>query len=111
MERPIFVEGAPDKPSELFRQVRIAPVQPSVGLLSSSPFRPISYEVPPYPVLAKIIHISGSVTVTLHVNSDGSASNVGVLDGHSLLRSLAEATGQAIQAVVEFKPNCPPKGP
>jgi len=108
----------PDKLSELFRQAQNPPPKPRVELLSSSPFRPI-YDAPlNYPVLAKLTHIGGHVTLTLTVTPDGGVSNVRFLSGHVLLqkgfeaavttwRFPREAVGQEIQATIEFKMNCP----
>lgn len=108
----------PDKLSDLFRQARNPPAQPTVELLSSSPFRPISPSPLGYPTLAKRTHTGGQVTFTVEVTPDGSTSNFKILSGHRLLQKQVEATiagwkfpreaaGQEIQATIEFKMNCP----
>ena len=106
----------PDKLSELLRQAQNPPPKPTVELVSSSPFRPISFPLG-YPVLAKLTHTDGQVTFTAEVTPLGSVSNVKFLSGHPLLKpSLehdivswkfpTEAAGQVIQATVEYKMNC-----
>lgn len=40
------------RPSELYRQARNPPPEPSVELVSSSPFRPSTYTLPKYPPIA-----------------------------------------------------------
>ncbi len=104
------------KPSELFRQAQ-TPVRPSVNLINSSPFRPISYTLPSYPAIARVAHVGGQVTFTTEIGSDGSASHLRFLAGHVLLRKAievavtdwkfpAEAAGKEIQVGIEFKTNC-----
>lgn len=111
-------DKAPDKPSELFREAQTPPTGPSVELLSSLPYRPTSYAPPKYPPLAKAAHVSGQVTFTVDVATDGSASNFKFVSGHVLLRGAvqsavtgwrfsAQAAGREIRAAVEFKMNCP----
>lgn len=111
-------DKAPDKLSELFRQARNPPPQPTVELVSSSPFRPISLSPVGYPTLAKLTHTGGQVTFTVEVTADGGVSNFKILSGHPLLqkqveaivagsRFPTEAAGQEIRATIEFKMNCP----
>jgi hypothetical protein len=101
----------PDKLSELFRQAQNLPPKPTVELLSSSPFRPISSPLG-YPTLAKLTHTAGQVTFTAELTTVGSISNIKFLDGHPLLKPglehdvaswkfPMEAAGQTIQATVE----------
>jgi hypothetical protein len=105
-------------PSELFRQARNPPPGPSVELANSSPFRPTVYELPKYPPLARIAHISGQVTFKLSVKSDGHSSAPSSLVGNPILQNIVaanvrdwtfptEAAGQDMQVAIEFKMNCP----
>ena len=113
-----FFDGAPDKLSELVRQAQNPPPGPSVELLSISPFRPITYTPPTYPVLAKAAHMIGQVTFTAEVTPGGGITNTRFLSGQVLLQKAVEAaaaswkfpgeaTGQKIRAALEFKMNCP----
>jgi hypothetical protein len=60
-------EKAPHKPSELFRESQIAVSTPTVKLVSSSPFPPISPTLPIYPPIARAAHVSGLVHVQFDV--------------------------------------------
>jgi TonB family protein len=112
-------EGTPDKPSELSRESRSTPPQPTVELSSSAPFRPSSYDPPNYPPIARLAHVEGQVAFTIEVTSDGSVTNMRILSGHVMLRKAVdsavtswvfpkEAAGQEIRATIDFKTNCPP---
>jgi TonB family protein len=113
-------EGAPDKPSELFRASQIPPPVPTVHLISSEPFHPENFVQPGYPPLARLARIQGTVSFAVDVNPDGTAANFTVLSGHPMLRPASEkavrgwtfskdAAGQRIQSAVEFVTNCPVK--
>jgi len=116
----MLFQGAPDKPSDLYRAAQIAPPVPTVRLVSSEPFQPEAFVPPGYPPIAKLAHIEGTVHFTVDVGPDGRATNFGVESGHPMLRGATEkagsswtfpkdAAGQRIQAVVEFATNCPAK--
>lgn len=113
-------QGAPDKPSDLYRAAQIAPPAPTVRLLRSMPFEPEAFVAPGYPPIARLAHINGTVNFTVDVGSDGGATKFTVESGHPMLRGAAEeavgkwkfpkdATGQTIHAAIEFATNCPTK--
>ena len=121
-------KGAPDKPSDLYHAAQIAPTVPTIRLLSSTPFPPDAFVSPGYPPLLKAAHVSGTVSFTVDVNEDGSATNFTVESGQAMLRGVVGqilrgvteqmvsgwrfpkgASGQAIHAAIEFATNCPPK--
>lgn len=113
-------EKAPDKLSELFRESQNAVPAPTVKLVSSSPFSPISPVLPMYPPIAKAAHVNGLVHVQFDVTSTGNISNLAFIDEKYMLHKSVsaavtdwkfpkEATGQRIEAVIEFNMNCPAK--
>jgi len=113
----MLFQGAPDKPSDLYRAAQIAPPVPTIQLVSSTPFRPEAFVEPGYPPLAKLAHIEGAVHFTLDVDPDGTAANFSVESGHPMLRAATEkaasgwkfpkeAAGQRVHAVIEFATNC-----
>lgn len=114
-----FFGEVPDRLSELFREaLRPPPPPPSVELVSSEPFRPISFEPPTYPLLAKAAHVEGEVAFGFDVDSDGNTTNVRFLKDWPLLRGTVEtsvarwkfskeAAGHEIQATLKFQTNCP----
>lgn len=117
-----FFAKAPDKLSQLAHDALIPPPIPTVELLSSSPFRPIAFEPPAYPLLAKAARVEGDVSFTLDLNADGTAENLRILSGPALLRATVEQTvarwkfpegaaGLEIQATLRFKTNCPAAHP
>lgn len=121
-------QGAPDKPSDLYHAAQTAPPVPTIRLLSSTPFTPDAFVPPGYPPLLKAAHVSGTVSFTVDVQEDGSATNFTVEGGQPILRGVVgqilrgvteqmvsgwrfpkSASGQAIHAAIEFAANCPPK--
>ena len=111
-------EKAPHKPSELFREALVAPVYPSVALVSSSPFSPVSPALPIYPPIAEAAHVEGRIAIKFDVTSTGETSNLSFVDGKALLNDNVaaavsgwkfpkDAAGQQINAVIEFNMNCP----
>lgn len=109
-------QGAPDKPSDLYRAAQIAPPIPTIRLVSSTPFQPEAFVEPGYPPIAKIAHIEGTVRFTVDVDPDGRATNFSVESGHPMLLGVTEkavsgwkfpkdAGGQRVHAVVEFATN------
>jgi hypothetical protein len=113
----LFERGS-QKPSELFRQSRNPPPGPTVDLTNSSPLRPIVWDLPKYPPLARAAHVSDQVRFAVVVQSDGHTSPPSFLSGNPLLRGAvatsvagwrfpAEAAGQEIKVTIDFKMNCP----
>jgi TonB family protein len=116
----MLFQGAPDKPSNLYRAAQIAPPVPTIRLISSTPFQPEEFLQLGYPPIAKIAHIEGIVQFTVDVDPDGKATNFSVESGHPMLRAATEkaasgwrfpkeAGGQRVHAAVEFATNCPAK--
>jgi hypothetical protein len=110
-------QTAPDKPSDLYRESQIGPPAATVRLVSSSPFQPIAFIAPTYPPLARVVHVSGTVSFTVDVTPDGSATGFTIENGHPMLRGATqeavskwnfpkEAGGQKIHAAIEFATNC-----
>jgi Gram-negative bacterial TonB protein C-terminal len=111
-------EKAPHKPSELFRESQNAVPAPTVKLVSSSPFPPLSPALPTYSPIARAAHVSGLVHVQFEITSTGNISNIVFVDKSLLLHNAVssavvdwkfpkEAAGQHIEAVFEFNLNCP----
>lgn len=111
-------QGAPDKPSGLYRAAQQAVPTPTVELMGSAPLRPELYIQPTYPPIARAAHIEGTVTFTIDVGADGSATNFTTVDGHTMLREAVQKAvadwkfpkgnaTQAIHASIQFKLNCP----
>jgi hypothetical protein len=115
-------EGAPDKPSDLYRASQKPMPASTVRLLSSSPLQPEVFVQPNYPPLARLAHVEGSVSFKVGVNPDGSTKDFVVNGGHPMLRGVVEqavagwkfpkgSTDQQVQATIEFKLNCPVEQP
>jgi len=113
-------QGAPDKPSDLYRAAQIPSPVASIRLVSSTPFQPEAFVQPGYPPIAKLARIEGTVYFTVDVNPDGSSTNFTVESGHPMLRGVTEkvvngwtfpenAAGQRIHAALKFATNCPAK--
>jgi len=116
----VLFPAAPDRPSALYRAAQIAPPAPTIRLVSSAPSQPEAFVPPGYPPLARLARVEGTVNFTVEVNPDGSTTNFTVESGHPMLRGVTEnavsgwkfprdASGQRIQAAIEFATNCPPK--
>jgi hypothetical protein len=110
-------EGRSLKPSKIYEDALIPPPTPTVELASSSPFRPLSYNLPAYPVLAKVANVSATVSFRLDVTAAGAATNLRFEEGAKLLRPAVEqavgawrfpveAAGQEIRASIVFQTNC-----
>jgi TonB family protein len=112
-------QGAPNKPSDLYRAAQDHPFPPVVRLLNSSPPLPVETFVPPkYPPLARLTGIGGRVSFKIEVDSNGRATNLSFESAHPLLRQAVsdavsqwqfpkESTSQQIQITIEFGLNCP----
>jgi hypothetical protein len=114
----VLFRDAPDRPSELYLKAQEPPPPPpTVTLARISPVRPISETLPKYPPIARAARVSGLVSFTLDVTSDGAAHNFRLISGHPLLRNAveaevtkwrfpADATGRSIEGAIEFSNNC-----
>jgi hypothetical protein len=111
-------EGAPDKPSDLYRASQIPQPLPKVQLTSSVPFQPDELVQPVYPPLARMAHIEGALSFNFVIDNDGGTSTLTFESGHPLLRGVVEeavkhwkypktSAGQQIHATIEFILNCP----
>ncbi len=110
-------QGAPDRPSALYRAAQIRPPLPSVRLLTSVPVRPEVFALPEYPPLARLAHIEGVVSFKIEIDSDGSATNLTYQTGHPILRAAVknavsgwkfpkDSAHQQVQIAIEFALNC-----
>lgn len=110
-------QGAPDKPSELYRAAQNHPPPPSVRLLSSVPIQPEAFVLPEYPPLARMVGVEGVVSFKVEIDAKGAANNLTFESGHALLREAVkkavsgwrfpkDACNQQIQLTIEFALNC-----
>jgi TonB family protein len=113
-------DGAPDRPSDLYRASQTRPPTPDVRLLSSVPFPPENFVRPGYPPIARLARVEGAVVVTLKIDGNGSVTGIQFESGHPMLRGTVEnavkqwkfpkeADDQPIKATIDFKTNCPSK--
>jgi hypothetical protein len=117
-EFDVLFQGAPDKPSDLYRAAQIPHGFPSVRLTSSSPSQPIVFSMPPYAPIGKLAHVEGSVSFTAEVDAKGAVVYVSFVSGPPILRKSVETSvygwkfpegdfGREFQATLEFALNCP----
>jgi TonB family protein len=111
-------QGAPDKPSELYRSAQNSHLPPHVQLVSSTPIAPEVFVRPEYPALARMLRMEGPVSFRLEIDATGDAAHL-VFDGGTPIlqeavrkavggwRFAKDAIGQEIQATIEFNLNCP----
>lgn len=111
-------EGAPDKPSDLYRASQRALPSPEINVRTNPSVRPEAGITPSYPPLARLAHVEGKVFLKFKVNQDGSATSLVFESGHAFLRGAAEKVvnswkfqpdtiNQEIEVTIEFKANCP----
>jgi outer membrane biosynthesis protein TonB len=111
-------QGAPDKPSDLYRAAQIRPPSPSVRLVSSEPFAPETFVEPVYPAIARLARLQGTVCFDVEINGDRGEVTPLSMNGPPMLYKAAEAavtgwrfpvgaSGQTSHVVLEFKSNCP----
>jgi len=111
-------QGAPHKPSDLYRAAQTAVPSPDIKVQINSSARPEVWVRPAYPPLARLAHVEGKVVLKFRVNQDGSTSVLTFESGHPLLRGASEkavnswkfqpdAASQEIEATIEFVANCP----
>ena len=109
-------QGAPDKPSDLYRSARIQPPTPSVRLVSSTPVEPKVFVAPNYPPIAKLAHVEGSVSFNMRVDSAGNVTNLSFESGSPFLQSAVksasdgwkfpeDSVAREVHAVIEFSLN------
>ncbi len=112
----LFV-GAPDKPSQLYRDAQKAPPVPTVKLIAAEPFKPEVYVEPNYPPIARLARIEGLVAFEADIDSRGKATNVMIEKGHPMLvgsvnetienwRFPSSAVNQHIRGSIEFALHC-----
>ena len=112
---PLF-QGAPDKPSDLYKATKVPLPQPTVRLLNSSSIEPLQFVSPKYPPLARLANFSGKAGVSLVVGQDGEATDI-VYSGVPLLKGAteeavknwkfpAEAAGKTVNVTLDFETNC-----
>ncbi len=108
-------QGAPDKPSDLYRAARHPPRLPEVRV--ALPVQAQKLVTPTYPPLARLARIQGIVAVRLKTNPEGGVSTFTIENGHPMLRgSVEEAVkgwrfskeqaNQEIEGKIEFEA-CP----
>ena len=110
----------PDRPSVLYRLAKYAsPRKPFIELTKIEPVRPLTYESPVYPPIAKVARVHGTVELHLSVGDDGEAKDIVIDSGPEMLRKAvieaaskwkfsAENAGKSINASVGFGLNCAP---
>lgn len=104
-------------PSGLFRESRVPPPKQTVDLAESSPARPVTYDLPKYPPIARVAHVSGLVKFVVKVEADGHTSSPVFSSGNPILQKAVatsvadwlypvDMAGQDINAAIEFNMNC-----
>jgi len=111
-------QGAPDRPSDLYRAAQKRPPSPTAQLKSISPLRPEVFVEPDYPPIARLAHIEGVVAFKADIDLNGRVTNFTIESGHPMLRAVVEqavnkwqfpkeVANQELQGTIEFKTNCP----
>lgn len=109
--------GTTEKPSKIYGLAQQTIPQPTVRLVSSSPFQPTLSPLRAYPAIARAAQIEGIVTFTVDVDPNGRAINFAGEKGSPFLQKPLEiavnrwvfpkaAIGQRVEAAVEFVLNC-----
>lgn len=140
---PIFQELAagkydalfsgPDKASELYRAAQNPPPAPTIELVSSKPYMPDSFLLPPYPLIARLAGIDALVSFATRIDANGSPvqavnyipnqepqADLTFENGAPYLQPAIRATvakwhfpkdaiGQQVHVVLRFTSNCPKK--
>ena len=110
-------QGAPHRPSDLYRAAQNIPTSPSIRLSSISPVPPEAFVEPKYPPLAKLARIEGTVVFKVGVDQNGNATQLVFESGHPILREAVkqvvsnwhfgkDAANQQVSATMDFKLNC-----
>lgn len=110
-------DGAPDKPSGLYKASQVTPPKAEVRLLTVVPAEPQNVVFPTYPPIAKLARIEGIVVITGQITSSGAVTHLAVESGHPMLREAAkqavgrwhfsgDSASQQVNATFEFKLQC-----
>ena len=110
-------QGAPDRPSELYRVAQIVPAHQAVQLMSSLPVLPEIFALPEYPRLAQQARVWGTVSFKFDIDANGVPAHFIVESGPALLRSTVEkavddwrfpknSAASQIQAAIGFGLDC-----
>jgi TonB family protein len=110
-------QGAPHKPSDIYRIAQIAVPSPDIQVVANSPIKVDVLVSPIYPRLARLARIEGKVSVKFKVDKDGGTTALEFENGHPMLRGAVgkavgswkfpkEAADQQVEATIEFKANC-----
>ena len=113
----VLFQGAPNKPSDLYRAAQNPPPPPSVRLMDSAPIAPENFVAPGYPPLARLAHVEGVLSFTVEIDANGGTGILVFQSGHPLLREAVkkavsgwkfrqDASIQQIKATIEFTLNC-----
>lgn len=111
-------QGAPDRPSDLYRLALTKSAIPNAQLVSSTPFEPDVFVEPKYPPIAKAARVEGSVVFRFKIDANGNTVGLSFDSGPVMLQGAVKdavngwkfykaTDGQEIQATVAFKLNCP----
>jgi TonB family protein len=111
-------QGAPDKPSVLYRMAQTPIPKPDVRIVISPPFGTEKVAVPIYPPLARLANIEGVVSIEFVIDKDGGTTGLEFKDGHPMFRPAVteaaeswkfpkDAAGRQVEATIYFKANCP----
>jgi TonB family protein len=111
-------QGAPDKPSGLYRMAQVPIPKPDIRVVISSPLEAEKLGVPIYPPLARLANIEGVVSVKFTIDSDGGTTGLEFKDGNPMFRPAVieaveswkfpkDAVGRQVEAIIYFKANCP----
>ena|SRR5579872_5994941 len=109
--------GAPDKASQIYMASQNALPEPSVNLVSSTPFAPKYFPLPKYPRIAQLANSSSQVIVLAKVNEDGDLSELNYTSGFPMFKGTTEealhqwkfsktAAGQQVKIILDYKTNC-----
>jgi hypothetical protein len=110
---------APDQASALYFASQQRPPDPVVKVVTVEPVAPDAIVQPRYPLIARLAHVEGLVSVRFDVNANGSPENLSFEGKFGLLygavttavqawRFPVTAAGQHIHATIRFESNCPP---
>jgi len=109
---------APDKASALYLASQQRPADPVVQVVTVEPVAPVTVVQPRYPLIARLAHVEGLVSVSFDVNAAGSPENLSFEGGPGLLYGAAttavqawtfpvSSAGQRVHATIQFDANCP----
>ena len=110
-------QGAPDKPSELYRDAQLQKSAPAVRLTRISPSPPVSFQLPQYRPIARLAHLQGDVGFSVEVDGAGKALHIFCTGPALLAGSVEEAikgwtfsqgdSNRVFEGTIEFTLNCP----